>query len=125
MLYPSRTYGITAMSPRDILAANLTALMASSSSLNTLVAVEKATEAIGMKVGKSTVDRLRNGTTPVNLDYIDALAQAFGLDAWQLLVPGIDPRNPPTLRSISPAEEQMYSRMRELASQISRLEAKP
>lgn len=119
------TYGIASISSRETLAANLRALMAANPALGTTTAVEKATEANGMKVGKSTVDRLCKGKTPVNLDYIEVLALVFHLDPWQLMVPGLDPKSPPTLRSVSASEEALYKRLRELALKIVNLNDNP
>lgn len=115
------TYGFATTSGRQTLAANLKALMAEHTNLSTLIQVEQATEQCGLKIGKSTVGRLLKCETPVNLDYVEVLARIFHLDPWQLIVPGLDPKNPPTLRSVSASEEQLYARLRDLARQISKL----
>ena len=114
-------YGITDMPARTIVSDNLQTLMDWKPSLGSTLAIERATERHGCKVGKSTVDRMKHGTTPVNLDYLEAIAAVFGFDCWQLLVPGMDPRNPPTLRSIGQAEENIYRRMADLAAQVADL----
>ena len=49
------------------------------------------------------------------------LAKVFDVLPWQLLIPGLDPQNPQVLRSMNPAEEALYSRMRDLAKQINEL----
>lgn len=115
------TYGFATTSCRQTLATNLKALMAANENLSTVLQVEHATQTSGLKIGKSTVGRLLNCQTPVNLDFLEVLARVFHLDPWQLVVPGLDPKSPPTLRSISAAEEQLYSRLRDLARQISKL----
>ena len=46
--------------------------------------------------------------TTLNLDYIDAIARVFGLDAWQLLTPNLMPKNPPVLRSVGEVEDSYY-----------------
>lgn len=111
------SYGIAAMSARETLAENLKALMAAHR-INTLPALERATDANGHKVGKSTVGRALNCETPLNLDYIEAIAEVYGLDPWQLLVPGLLPKNPPVLRSVGEAEDKLYRKIGELAEQI-------
>lgn len=49
------------------------------------------------KFGAATAARLKGRDTEVRLDTIQALAKRFGFQAWQLLVPGFDPENPPKL----------------------------
>lgn len=68
--------------PRHILAANLRALMAKHPDLNTL---PKLTEASGVSNG--TLDRIRRAVVATRVDELQPLAKAFGLQAWQLLVP--------------------------------------
>ena len=107
---------------RDILAENLDRLMAARPDLNGTPAVERATELIGCKVGKSTVDRVLKSETPFNLDHLDALAKVFKVDSWQLLVPNMQPTNPPVLRSIGQAEDQLYARIGMLVREAAKLE---
>lgn len=118
-------YGIADLGAREVLAANLRALMAASDRYGSTLAVERRTAELGCKVGKSTVGRMTLAETPVNLDYLDVLAQVFGLDAWQMLVPGLSPVNPPVLRSIGETEEQLYRKMRDIAAQVARLAEPP
>ena len=121
MLMPS-SYGIATMSARETLAENLRSLMAAHHSYKTTPAIEKATEEAGLKVGKSTIDRALKCQTTLNLDYIDAIARVFGLDAWQLLTPNLMPKNPPVLRSVGEVEDKLYKRMSELAKEIATLD---
>lgn len=109
------------MGARDVLAANLRALLDSHATVNTVLALEQATERIGVKVGKSTIQRALTRETPLNLDYIEAIAKVFELDTWQLLVQNLAPKNPPVLRSIGEAEDQVYKKMRSAAQEIVKL----
>lgn len=111
-------YGIAAMSAREVLATNLRSLMDSNPRYGTTVALEKATEELGCKVGKSTIDRALKHQTTLNLDYIEVIARVFGLDPWQLLTPGLRPKNPPVLRSTGEVEDKLYKKMGELAKEI-------
>ena len=122
MLMPS-SYGIAAMSARETLAENLRSLMGTHHTYRTTMAIERATEAMGLKVGKSTIDRALKCQTTLNLDYIDVIARIYGLDAWQLLTPGLAPKNPPVLRSIGDVEDKLYKRIGELAKEIASLNA--
>lgn len=118
MLMPTTSYGIAAMSARETLAENLRSLMAAHHLYKTTTALEKATEDLGLKVGKSTIDRALKCQTTLNLDYIDAIARVYGLDAWQLLTPNMTPKNPPVLRTVGEVEDKLYQRIGELAKEI-------
>jgi hypothetical protein len=91
------------MKAREIVAANLTALMKNQREtdgpLASFQAIEDATARLGTKVGKSTVDRISKGTTPAELDNLEALARVFKLQVWQLLVPNLVPGAPPHMRT--------------------------
>ena len=94
------------MRPRDILAANLKALMAARPDLDTL---PKITAKSGVSNG--VLDRMRRAAAAVRVDDLDPLARAFGLSAWQLLVPGLSPDNPPSVYKPSEKEEALYKRI--------------
>lgn len=49
------------------------------------------------KVGRGTIQRIKEGNTSCGLDVVTKLATAFGIDPWQLLVPNIDPNRLPRL----------------------------
>jgi hypothetical protein len=109
------------MPARTTLAANLKALMRASQLYGSTPAIERRTAELGCKVGKSTVDRALREETTLNLDYLEAVAAVFGLDPWQLLVPGLNPDNAPVLRTVGAAEEVLYAKMRALAHQVEAL----
>lgn len=52
-------------------------------------------------VSRSTLDRLRKadrvGATAVGIDKLEGVAKTFGVEVWQLFVPGLDIKNPPKL----------------------------
>ena len=68
--------------PRHILASNLKRLMQQHPALDTL---PKLTEASGVSNG--TRDRIRRAAVATRVDELEPIAKAFGLHAWQLLVP--------------------------------------
>ena len=68
--------------PRHILAANLRRLMATTPALDTL---PKITAASGISNG--TLDRIRRAAVDVRIGTLEPLAEAFGVEPWQLLVP--------------------------------------
>lgn len=41
------------------------------------------------------IDRMTKGEHAITLDTLDQVASACGLQAWQLLVPDLDPASPP------------------------------
>lgn len=106
------------MTARETLAENLRNLMAYHHTYTTTPAIERATADAGCKVGKSTIDRALKGQTTLNLDYIEAIANVFGLDPWQLLAPGLSPKNPPVLKSIGEVEDRLYKKIGELAKEL-------
>jgi hypothetical protein len=51
------------------------------------------------KVGKSTLYRILDPRekNPTQLDTLERIARAYGLQPWQLLIPRLDPLDPPAL----------------------------
>ena len=70
------------MRPRDILANNLRALMASRPDLDTL---PKITACCGVSNG--TLDRIRRAVVSTRVDELERLGKAFGIEPWELLRP--------------------------------------
>lgn len=97
--------------PEKILAANLERLMNHYPGLSSEAKVAKAGG-----TSQRTVNRARNGLQ-VKLESLQGLSKAFGLSPWQMLVPNLDPLNPPIL-SLSAAEKALYERLRAAAKQI-------
>jgi hypothetical protein len=98
-----------------ILARNLWALMASSTELKSQLALAKRA-----KVGQATIDRILTCTKGTRLDNLEKIAAAFEppLQAWQLLLPGLDPTNPPVV-SLTQTERELYERLTSVARQVS------
>jgi len=69
------------------------------------------------KFGPGTASRIKEAKTSVGLDIIDKIAKKFGVDAWELLVPGFDPDARPALQPLSEAERQLYVRFKDLAKE--------
>jgi len=61
-----------------------------------------------LKVKPYQVRRLVAGEHAATTRTVDQIAAAFGMEPYQLLVPGLDPANPQILRILSPAEERLY-----------------
>lgn len=69
-------------------------------------------------VGIATVQRIQAQQTSVGLAIIERIAEAFDLSAWQLLVPGFDPNNPPALQPVSAKEKILYEKIMSAAKAI-------
>ena len=74
---------------RAVLAENVETLIRRAGSQPALVRV--------IKVPQKTISRAKNDANAANLDTVNDIAHGAGLHPWQLLVPGLDPDNPPSL----------------------------
>ena len=70
------------------------------------------------KVGSRTVDRILKGEHAGQLDTLEAIATALECAAWQLLVPGLDPKEMPVLATPTGPEAALYAQFRALRKQI-------
>lgn len=57
-----------------------------------------------------TVRRLVIGDQSATMDMIERIAKAVGMQPWQMLVPGVDLKNPPVINA--PLEQVLYQRLR-------------
>ncbi len=72
------------------------------------------------KVPQRTIGRIVNQEVTASLEVLESLAKPFDLQPWQLLVPGLDPKNPPVLRFASAAEEALYKRIVAAATELAK-----
>jgi len=86
---------LTMKTAAQILADNLTALMRDHPALNSQPRVAKKSG-----VGQSTVGRALKGEISSTLGSADALANAFGLETWQLIHPTMGSRAPDKLLAV-------------------------
>ncbi|WP_342617193.1 helix-turn-helix transcriptional regulator [Rhodoferax sp. GW822-FHT02A01] len=49
------------------------------------------------EVGNGTIQRIEEQNTSVGVDNLEKIADALKVEIWQLLVPGIDPANLPSI----------------------------
>ncbi|MEB6663810.1 hypothetical protein [Achromobacter ruhlandii] len=52
---------------------------------------------LSRRVTKSTIGRMRNAEISAGIDNVEEVARAFGLEAWQFLVPDVSPAHKPRL----------------------------
>lgn len=134
-----------AVNARVVLGENLTWLMSQRPELATPAAVEAATAKSNEKVGRSSIDRAKNGVANLTIENLEAVAHAFGREAWELLRPGLSvagstpttihpgaPTLERTLKGLSPADlsglgqeeiEQLVSGIRTRAGELRLLAA--
>lgn len=100
--------GISRKSPRTVLAQNLKALMGRE---------DLSQAGLGKKSGiaQSTIGRILAEKHAPDIDTLDAIAKTFHLNAWQMMVPNLDPSNPPLLQNASPQERELYERLKAAA----------
>ena len=77
-------------SAAEVLQANLQALKAAEHGPTAQLAFARKAG-----FGEGTVSRARRGESNTTLESLEALARAVRFEAWQLLVPGLDPTDPP------------------------------
>lgn len=92
---------------------NVNRLMAASKDLKT---VKQLHARSGVSTG--TIDRLRRAEAATGIDNIGAIAAAFDLQPWQLLVPDLQPTNPPVLVVETPEMKALFATLRNTAEAI-------
>lgn len=74
------------MRPRDVLAANLRKLMAAAPKLSRLPLIVEASNG---RLSNGTLDRVRRASHATSIDTLEQIAEVFGVEPWQLLVPSL------------------------------------
>jgi len=69
-------------------------------------------------LGLASIDRIKKRQTSVGVDTLESLAEVFGLQAWHLLTPRLDPGNPPVIW-LTETEHKLYEGIREAARKLS------
>ena len=95
-----------------VLSTNLKMLMEASLDM-------RSQAALGKKCGidQRTVGRILNEEHSPQLKQIEAIASAFGLSPWQILIPGLDPKNPPVCE-LTRVEKELYDKLRKLVTKL-------
>lgn len=82
--------------PRDILSNNVRALMEARPALGTIKKIVQASQG---RLSNGKVGRVTAGTHATDVDTLEGLAEVFGVQPWQLLIEGLNPKAPPVLAS--------------------------
>lgn len=96
---------------RGVLAANLRRLIERDTPRGERVSVRAWATGKGLDV--RMIDRLTKGQHAVTLDKLQEIAEACGLQAWQLLVDDFDPASPPD-SPISDEDRALLRRLRRM-----------
>ena len=88
------------------LAENLKKLMEANPPINSQSALGRAA-----KVDQKTIERMLKCLNEPTLEKVEKVAKVFGLSAWQLITPNLDPRNHPMLAAESEALREMYKKI--------------
>ena len=94
--------------PRKVLAENMKRIIGDSS---------QSAWAAAHRIDKKPVQRAVSGQHSATLDTLEELSRAAGLQVWQLLVPDLDPANPP-VSTMTKAERDLYARVRQEFSNL-------
>jgi len=78
--------------------------------------------AAASKVAQTSVGRILRGQQSPTLDMVHKIAAAFGLEPWQLLVPELEPDNPPITKQIDERQQELLKRFRVAAQELARYE---
>ena len=105
-----------AFRPRSVLANNLGALMRHGSGPRTQLELARRSG-----IAQATIGRILTQQSAASIETVAAIALCYGIEAWQLLVAGMDPNNPPVLQPVSQAEKALYQRLKEAAVAIAAL----
>lgn len=68
-----------------------------------------AAKAIG--VSQQQIDRILKGQKP-RIDTLERIARGYGVEPYQMMIPGLNPGNPQVLRSVGPQEDAIYAAMK-------------
>lgn len=93
------------MRARDILAANLKALLAASE-INTLKKITAKSHGV---LSNGKLDRIRRAERATDIDSVGELAKVYKLEPWQLLVPNLNPEHLPVI-----GESELLQQVRSL-----------
>lgn len=116
---PEHNYGMDRkrFTPRAVLQQNLKALMLTTGGPQTQGELHRKSG-----VAQATIGRIltRDGEN-ARIETVDRIAKAYGLEGWQLMVAGLDPRNPPVLQPLSQEERALYERLKDLSKDLGKV----
>lgn len=103
--------------PRDVLALNLKALMAAKVGPTSQSELKRRSG-----VAQATIGRILSKDVAPTTETLAQIAEAYGLEGWQLMVPGMEPTNPPTLMPVSKEEKAFHDQIRAAFTGLAKLQ---
>ena len=100
---------MTTTTSRDILAENLRRFR-DAEGLSTRA------WALSRELDVKLIERLMKNSHSVSLDKLEEVAKACGLEAWHLLIPGVEPGDPPDA-PITTEDRALLGRLRKLLNE--------
>lgn len=104
---------VKSLSNKDILADNLKRLMDKNG--HSQGDVHRLTG-----LSQSSIGRILNRQVDATISSIDAIANLYRLQSWQLLVFDMQPDNPPVLREASEKEREFYEKIKLAAQELAK-----
>lgn len=105
------------MALRGVLAQNLRALLFSKVGPTSQMELHRKSG-----VTQSTVGRLLRGEVAATIDTLTQIGKAYHLQPWQLLVPNLDPKNPPVLQPVTEKEKALYDRLQATVRELAKVQ---
>jgi transcriptional regulator with XRE-family HTH domain len=113
-----KSWNVADVEARDIVAENLNALMAYAKKTGHPERASNKGLAKLSGVSRPTIRQMRKAERAVGIDTLQAIAEVFEIEAWSLLVPHLEPSNPPTKPiHMSKTEIKLYTRLGWVARQ--------
>lgn len=119
-IYALRVMSITTTNYNAIFAGNVKRAMESETP-----PLSQAGLAARAKMHQRTLGRIVNEEVSATLEQMGKIAQGLDLELWQLLVPVMDPRNPPVLAPASEKERQLWATIRQAAQDLAKYNEPP
>lgn len=66
-----------------------------------------------LKMQPFTLKRVLAGKHHTRMDTLERIADGYNVEPYQLLILGLDAKNPQVLRALSPEEERLYKALEE------------
>lgn len=74
------------------------------------------------EISRPTIDAILDRGRGAGIDTIERIARVYGLEAWQMLVQGLDPANAPMLREASETEKEFLRSLNEVQERLRALD---
>jgi hypothetical protein len=79
---------------------------------------ESAKQGKDKAISLGSLQRIKACETAIGIDVVDKIASFFEIEAWQLLVPNLDPSNLPLIKQATQKELEFYERIKAAAKDL-------